>query len=78
MWREEKKNVNRGCILTHLIVVKGAFCVFLVLLKQQVAKFLQLFPFAQLWSAGIVPLKPMLLSYRPKSSLHRKRLYDLA
>lgn len=58
--------LHGGSILTHLIVVKGVFCVFLLVrVKQQVPKFLQVFPFAELWNAGIVPLKTVLLNHRP-------------
>lgn len=61
-----KMTLNGGSILTHLIIVKGIICVYvLVLVKQQVAKFLQVFPFAEPWNAGIVPLKTVLLDHCP-------------
>lgn len=70
--------LNGGSILTHLIVVKGIIRVFLlVLVKQQVPKFLQVFPFAEPWNAGIVPLKTVLLNHGPQSPLHCETLYGV-
>lgn len=69
---------NGGSILTHLIIVKGIICVFLLVrVKQQVPKFLQVFPFAEPWNAGIVPLKTVLLNHCPQSPLHRETLYGV-
>lgn len=75
---QQKKNTQISYILTHLNIVKGVKVVltqvlFLVV-KEQVAKFLQVFPFALLWNIQVVPLETMLLNHRPQSPLHRQRL----